>query len=846
MSAKMNNFPAATTTTETLPKSGHVNEVCKEWLVREDGALAYKLQSQEITDFYKGNRIRNAVVREDFPTALQEQIKEKETAEKQAEAYRRKLKEQEEYDKRVAKEIAEKLERDLQEQRLRELESERIAQDMQAIYVNLPPVPPPSARDKNKVPPPRPAKSSTLLQTQQQQHQSISPPSGHRNPLTQQQQQHSPQFPIQLQQHHFTSNAPDGCYVGLALHATPAQQQRSPTNTCSSNLVVGGDSKLSPTQLISKHQQQQQLHFHSQPNNSQSSPSPTSSSSPSFTYRAGAPPKGGSPMNSLCSSSSASWRHVIESQLNMPQPLTPTSPHTPLTPKTPNTHAFMHTPPPLSLNGNGGTPPHISFQHPDVEEIIEYSDVADSIRRYDMNKSSTDTLDSHKSHNSASSSSPAHSHSHHHSQSYMHNASKISMSSRLMSPSNENLLKNEHKFQKLSPEKYDSLVGNNNLQQQQQQGAVAKERQLQDHADDIELYVDPCDYKELKEIGLPMGEIKELNAKIKQEQKDELLARRLQEMEVSDGMTLEERDRMLAIEAQDKELAKMLQERMDYTTWDILRPGVVTINRGFSFSRAISDLCLEPLTGIFPRDTSTRIWEKAKAKRAKEKARQRKSQQGKEPQLLQPHLANGNGVHFPHPDNVMQTSTSSSVRQSHMSSMDNSPQQYHQQDQEDPLDLEAYSSPIDVLKHTQRTQNGCLTNGSLQRDIVSQQARVASLAKDDDIYTLPVDSCRPGPTQPLATSTSLRPASMNVCGETIQTNGVHSGGYSQNSMTRSENYSIHSHDSVNSRHSSTSKTQAFDQNSSPTPPYMPIQGTRRSNSSEDRKKKSKDNKCTHQ
>lgn len=33
-------------------------------------------------------------------------------------------------------------------------------------------------------------------------------------------------------------------------------------------------------------------------------------------------------------------------------------------------------------------------------------------------------------------------------------------------------------------------------------------------------------------------------------------------MEVSDGMTLEERDRMLAIEAQDKELAKMLQERV--------------------------------------------------------------------------------------------------------------------------------------------------------------------------------------------------------------------------------------------------------------------------------------------
>ncbi|XP_017491879.1 PREDICTED: uncharacterized protein LOC108380022 [Rhagoletis zephyria] len=106
--------------------------VCKEWLVREDSALAYKLQSQEINDFYKGNRQRNAVVREDFPTALNEQIKEKEQAERQVEMYRRRLLEQEAYDKRVAKEIAEKLERDLQEQRQRELlESEEMAQQMQ-------------------------------------------------------------------------------------------------------------------------------------------------------------------------------------------------------------------------------------------------------------------------------------------------------------------------------------------------------------------------------------------------------------------------------------------------------------------------------------------------------------------------------------------------------------------------------------------------------------------------------------------------------------------------------------------------------------------------------------------
>ncbi|XP_046805747.1 uncharacterized protein LOC111687849 isoform X3 [Lucilia cuprina] len=604
--AKMNNF---STTTETLPKSGHVTEVCKEWLVREDGALAYKLQSQEINDFYKGNRTRNAVVREDFPTALQEQIKEKETAEKQVEQYRRKLREQEEHDKRVAKEIADKLERDIQEQKLRELkDSEKIAQQMQEIYVNLPPVPPPSARDKsNKVPPPRPAKSSTLQQHHHHQQQQPISPNGYRNP-------NSPPFPIVLQQHHFSNN--DG-YVGLALQATPAQQRnhhqqtnnaqhhqqpKSPTNNSNHLVVGGGDNNLSPTQL--------QQHHHS--------------SSP---YRPGL----------FESSSSAS--------------------------------------------------------------IASSSSTGSASRRHNN---------------------------------------------------------------KLSPEKYDEMVGNMNglLNGAGAAGGssvaaasvVAKERQIQEHADDIELYVDPCDYASLKEIGLPMQEIKEMSAKLKQEQKDALLARRLQELEVHDGMSLEERDRMLAIEAQDKELAKMLQER-----------------------------------------------EKAKAKRAKEKARQRKNQQ-KEPQTLtngvQPH--NGPLQPVPQQDYMTSSSTSSS-RHSHTLSNDGGSLQYQKEPpQEDPLDLEAYSSPIDVLKHTQRTQNGCLTNGSLTRDIASQQARHASLNREDDIYTLPVDSCRPGP------STSTRPASMSVGAETqIQT------GYSQNSMTRSENYSIHSHDSLNSRLSSGSKTQNF-------------------------------------
>ncbi|XP_070133499.1 uncharacterized protein [Drosophila bipectinata] len=441
----MNNFTTTTAaapppaTKESLPRSGHVNEVCKEWLVREDGALAYKLQSQEINDFYKGNRYRNAVVREDFPTALHEQIKEKEQAQRRVEAYRRRLTEQEEHDKRVAKEIADKLERDLQEQQQKELQqSELIAKQMQEIYVNLPPVPPPATRDKSR-PPPRPAK-------------------------------------------------------------------------------------------------------------------------------------------------------------------------------------------------------------------------------------------------------------------------------------------------KLSPEKYDQLVGNFGL------GASAKaaERHMQQHADDIELYVDPCDYASLREIGLPMEEIQEMSKKLKQEQKDELLARRLQAIESKDCVRQEHRDRMLAIEAQDKELAKMLQER-----------------------------------------------EKAKAKRAKEKARLRKSQQKEA-------AANGNG------NGSLLCGTNShcgpllALPQDCLSgSNGNHPE----------IDVEAYSNPIDVLNNSreQRHHNGTLTNGSLtresggsnhssmQRQQQQQQMNLPSTRGEDDIYTLPVDNCRPG----------QRPVSLHMAAEQVQQMQAH------NSMTRSEHYGSEagSHDS---------------------------------------------------
>ncbi|XP_062126292.1 putative uncharacterized protein DDB_G0271606 isoform X4 [Drosophila sulfurigaster albostrigata] len=518
----MNNFTTTTAAVpkkESLPRSGHVNEVCKEWLVREDGALAYKLQSQEINDFYKGNRYRNAVVREDFPTALHEQIKETEQAQRQVEAYRRRLTEQEEHDKRVAKEIADKLERDLQEQQQKELQqSELIAQKMQEIYVNLPPVPPPATRDKSR-PPPRPAKASIHQQQQQQ--------------LQQQQQQ----------QHQLLTNG--------SLEPSTSQQAR----------------------YLSQQQQQQQ------------------------------------------------------------QPL------------------------------------QLQQQH----------------------FSQTDNY-------------------------------------------------------KLSPEKYDQMVGNFALP-----NAKAVERHMQQHADDIELYVDLCEYGSLRDIGVPAEEALEMSKKLKQEQKDEILARRLQAIESKDNMRQEQRDRMLAIEAQDKELAKMLQER-----------------------------------------------EKAKVKRAKEKARLRKSQQkeaanggnSSSSSLLcgTNGLASHCGPLLSLPQDCMSASSSTSQAQ-----LD--------------IDVEAYSNPIDVLNSSrqaqeqQRQPNGLLTNGSLTRDSSSsqgsmqrQQRQAAAAAHslnrgDDDIYTLPVDSCRLG-------IQGQRPISLHMAAETVQQQQQQQ--QQHNSMTRSEHFGSEagSHDST--------------------------------------------------
>lgn len=157
--------------------------------------------------------------------------------------------------------------------------------------------------------------------------------------------------------------------------------------------------------------------------------------------------------------------------------------------------------------------------------------------------------------------------------------------------------------------------------------------------------------------------------------------------------------------------------------------------------------------------------EKAKAKRAKEKARLRKSQQ-KEAAAA---TANGNG----NGNGSLLCGTSS-----HCGPLMALPQDCLSNHSQADIDVEAYSNPIDVLNSSreQRTHNGPLTNGSLTRDGGSnhssmqrkQQQQLAPVRGEDDIYTLPVDSCRPG----------QRPVSLHMAAEAVQQLQTH------NSMTR--------------------------------------------------------------
>ncbi|XP_076033726.1 uncharacterized protein LOC143020816 isoform X2 [Oratosquilla oratoria] len=95
---------------EDLPRQGLVNEVCREWLVHEDQALAERLQTEEFEHHLGHNRSRNALLRQDTPHARAEQLREDEEAARIQAMYDEMLAQQEEDDALAAAELAQQLE----------------------------------------------------------------------------------------------------------------------------------------------------------------------------------------------------------------------------------------------------------------------------------------------------------------------------------------------------------------------------------------------------------------------------------------------------------------------------------------------------------------------------------------------------------------------------------------------------------------------------------------------------------------------------------------------------------------------------------------------------------------
>ncbi|XP_054921600.1 uncharacterized protein [Dermacentor andersoni] len=116
---------------QSVVPEGRVEKVCKEWLVREDGVLAYRLQSQEINQRYNLNRTNNQLLRADLPVAKTVQRTEEEEADFIRRTYEEMLKQQEEHDAKVALELQQQLQREAALHAAAQEEDQRLAVELQ-------------------------------------------------------------------------------------------------------------------------------------------------------------------------------------------------------------------------------------------------------------------------------------------------------------------------------------------------------------------------------------------------------------------------------------------------------------------------------------------------------------------------------------------------------------------------------------------------------------------------------------------------------------------------------------------------------------------------------------------
>ena len=98
-------------------ESVSVSQLRNNWRVHEDGALAQRLQSEEIAAHLGGNRRRNHQIRDDFPKALEEQNLEARRLEQEVERERQKRLQVELDDEEIAQQLQLKDEQEYQAER---------------------------------------------------------------------------------------------------------------------------------------------------------------------------------------------------------------------------------------------------------------------------------------------------------------------------------------------------------------------------------------------------------------------------------------------------------------------------------------------------------------------------------------------------------------------------------------------------------------------------------------------------------------------------------------------------------------------------------------------------------
>ncbi|XP_055550720.1 uncharacterized protein LOC129733135 [Wyeomyia smithii] len=825
--------------TDTFPKSGRVTEVCKEWLVREDSALAYQLQNKEISEHYKGNKHRNQIVRQDFPTALSEQIREKEDAERQAALYHQMINEQEEMDAKVARDIADQLRRETELKRRLEAEKgEVLARRLQEQVAisgrkHHRPVEPDLAFPLPPRNHPKPA----------QQQVPVRPPSLHHA---------SPYIAHSPPEMTSAMDQPDLHYASLELNSPkrpPPQPGFQNGRNASANIYQEIAHNPMPSYQTRYDQDEEgytniNLHSHT-PEKKQPAFSNTRSGSTSvdivdsirrydlpyeseFSYQLPPAPNlndftgHGQRFNNMRSHNTKSdgaynkFNNNVSTEDDFRN----------------NSTAFNKispekiVSPPTLVGAYGGAtskPSRASVNY----NVYDDDDIGEALAQplpsnhtpqlnqiglptnLDMGASSSSRYSNNSGSNLGHSSHSHHQHVHH---------------------------QNPHLYQNHHP---------HHVQQQIQQQAAPQHSQPSPAHSKSGSYEKSDRIRALKDLGLPPDEIQEIDKRLEQELKDEELARKLQEQE-ADELDQEVIDRRVAMEAQDKELAKMLQER-----------------------------------------------ERAKAKRAREKARLKKEMQRQQQQQLQdsesqepgavgegnlsPHqgdmepasleavAGDPDGDSYSNPVDVLQQSHSPTVIPSDTASGSNkryfgapthSPEHgsaqhrtqgsisshgsgsgnNYLQAQLSPNE-DSYSNPIDMIRHQKSAPNFKLS--------ANVQRLVENGRKEDDIYVLPVAEREEG-------RSPKRPNHLDIRGARA---GVTRSQYTDDNIAAridptynsSGTSPLNSSSMTASTLSSPPDILEFSDpgSSSPVPPYMPIQGTRRNNSADNKKRKSKE-RCAQQ